>query len=187
MPSSRAPSQPKDRTQVSHPAGRLFTIWATIRHGRKEKRWWEEKRYQSKRKKIKYKHYCPESDFNWKYPYKLKVCLLQKMYNIFVQWKSWETIANSTAVNTPSAQTIVSKYHFPWEGAMAAWRNGDSRAGPSLYLKMHSFFCVTVNQNLLMTPESEKLAKISTVCTKDRIPGKRAILFLMAEAVSQRA
>ena len=90
-------------------------------------------------------------------------------------------------MSIPSAQAIESKYHFPLEGAMAAWRNGDSRAGPNLYLKMHSFFCGTINQNLLITPESEKLAMISTVCTKDRSPGKRPILFLMAEAVSQRA
>ena len=29
MPSSRQSSQPGDRTQVSHIAGRFFTIWAT--------------------------------------------------------------------------------------------------------------------------------------------------------------
>ena len=29
MPSSRGSSQPRDRTQVSHIAGRFFTIWAT--------------------------------------------------------------------------------------------------------------------------------------------------------------
>ena len=29
MPSSRGPFQPRDPTQVSHIAGRLFTIWAT--------------------------------------------------------------------------------------------------------------------------------------------------------------
>ena len=29
MPSSRRSSQPRDRTQVSHIAGRFFTIWAT--------------------------------------------------------------------------------------------------------------------------------------------------------------
>ena len=85
-------------------------------------------------------------------------------------------------MSTPSAQTIVSKYHFPLEGAMAAWRNGDSRAGANLYLKMHRFFCVMINQNLLVTPEGKKLAKMSTVCTKDRSPGKRPILLLMAEA-----
>ena len=29
MPFSRGSSQPRDGTQVSHTAGRLFTIWAT--------------------------------------------------------------------------------------------------------------------------------------------------------------
>ena len=29
MPSSRRSSQPRDQTQVSHIAGRFFTIWAT--------------------------------------------------------------------------------------------------------------------------------------------------------------
>ena len=29
MPSSKASSQPRDRTQVSHIAGRFFTVWAT--------------------------------------------------------------------------------------------------------------------------------------------------------------
>ena len=29
MPSSRTSSQPRDQTQVSHIAGRLFTVWAT--------------------------------------------------------------------------------------------------------------------------------------------------------------
>ena len=29
MPSSRGSSQPRDWTQVSHIAGRLFTVWAT--------------------------------------------------------------------------------------------------------------------------------------------------------------
>ena len=29
LPSSRGSSQPRDQTQVSHIAGRLFTIWAT--------------------------------------------------------------------------------------------------------------------------------------------------------------
>ena len=29
MPSSRGSSQPRDRTQISHIAGRFFTIWAT--------------------------------------------------------------------------------------------------------------------------------------------------------------
>lgn len=85
-------------------------------------------------------------------------------------------------MSTPSAQTIVYKYHFPLEGAMAAWRNGDSRAGANLYLWMCSFFCVKINQKLLFMSESKKLAKMSTVCTEDRSPGKRPILFLMAEA-----
>ena len=29
MPSSRGTSQPRDQTQVSHIAGKFFTIWAT--------------------------------------------------------------------------------------------------------------------------------------------------------------
>ena len=37
MPSSRGSSQPKDQTQVSHTAGRFFTIWAT-RAYREERR-----------------------------------------------------------------------------------------------------------------------------------------------------
>ena len=32
MPSSRGSSQPRDWTQVSHSAGRFFTIWATTIH-----------------------------------------------------------------------------------------------------------------------------------------------------------
>ena len=43
-------------------------------------------------------------------------------------------------MSTPSAQAIESKYHFPLEGPVAAWRNGDSRAGANFYLRMHSFF-----------------------------------------------
>ena len=85
-------------------------------------------------------------------------------------------------MSSPSAQTIVSKYHFPLEGAMPAWRNGDSRAGANLYLRCPAFLSVTINQKLLVISESKKLARISTVCTKDRSPGKRCILSLMAEA-----
>ena len=43
-------------------------------------------------------------------------------------------------MSIPSAQAIESKYHFPLEGAVAAWRNGDSRAGVNFYLRIHSFF-----------------------------------------------
>ena len=35
MPSSRASSQPRDWTQVSHTVGRFFTVWAT-----REAQWW---------------------------------------------------------------------------------------------------------------------------------------------------
>ena len=85
-------------------------------------------------------------------------------------------------MSTPCAQTIVYKYHFPLEGAKAAWRNGDSRAGANLYLWMSSFFCVKINQKLLFMSESKKLAKMSTVYTKERSPGKKPFLSLMAEA-----
>ena len=39
VPSSRGPSQPRDRTLVSHIAGRFFTIWAT-REARQTLRYW---------------------------------------------------------------------------------------------------------------------------------------------------
>ena len=49
MPSSRASSQPRDRTQVSHIAGRFFTIWATREATLKEEdKWDQSQRYKAR-------------------------------------------------------------------------------------------------------------------------------------------
>ena len=62
-------------------------------------------------------------------------------------------------MSTPSAQTIVSKYHFPLEGAMAAWRNGYSRAGANLYLKMHSFILCNDKPEPCCHTRKQKISK----------------------------
>ena len=86
-------------------------------------------------------------------------------------------------MSTPSAQTIVSKYHFPLQGAKGCLEKLRFQGWSKFVLKdAQLFVCVKINQKLV-TPESKKkLAKMSTVYTKDRSPGKKPILSLMAEA-----
>ena len=86
-------------------------------------------------------------------------------------------------MSTRSAQTIVSKYHFPLEGAKGCLEKLRFQGWSKFVLKdAQLFVCIKINQKHDVTPESKKLARISTVCTKDRSPGKRRILSLMAEA-----
>ena len=62
-------------------------------------------------------------------------------------------------MSTPSAQAIESKYHFPLEGPMAAWRNGNSRAGANFYLRMHSFFVYKDKPETSCHTRKQKISK----------------------------
>ena len=63
-------------------------------------------------------------------------------------------------MSTPSAQTIVSKYHFPLEGAKGCLEKLRFQGWSKFVLKdAQLFVCVKINQKLVVTPESKQISK----------------------------
>ena len=99
FPFSRGSSQPKDQTQVSHIAGRLFTSWATM-----EALWYT--KYYAKYWRLLYFFHGPSKNFshNWEF---VCVCLLSCVW-LFV---APGTAACQTPQNFPG-KSIGMGCHF---------------------------------------------------------------------------
>ena len=63
-------------------------------------------------------------------------------------------------MSTRSAQTIVSKYHFPLEGAKGCLEKLRFQGWSKFVLKdAQLFVCIKINQKHDVTPESKKISK----------------------------
>lgn len=85
----------------------------------------------SEKKKEKYKIKEASKNvilnLNWKPQCKLIMCfLLKQLFSNSVSWIELTTITKpvAMAINSPSAQMVLSKYHFPLKGMRAPWRTG---------------------------------------------------------------